>query len=366
MMTKVPIYERIKIQIKHDIETGMLRPGAPIPSEHELTRTYHVSRHQTRQALRELELEGFVVRSQGKRSIVASAAHRIPHIPIDGAGVLAIALQSQDTLYNQGLLRGFQEAVVEQHLPSIAYNLWFNEQEELQFLKHVRGTGVSGLVLWLQHASHEAIEVLRSFQQMKFPVVLVDRDVPGLDVDSITTDNLEVTYQLTCALIERGHRRIGYISDPHDTSTERNRFYGYRKALGENGLQYEETLFGRVHVDEEQAFTTICRIMAQNCRPTAFCCIHELSFALLQKAFSRLGFRIPEDVELAAITDDGIAQKLGIPVLGAKQAAVQMGRMAVELLQARIKDPERAAEHRLLPAQFLFSRQESELQLVNE
>lgn len=54
------------------IESGQLTPGDRVPSERELTEQFGVSRMTARQALRELESQGYLYRVQGKGTFVAS------------------------------------------------------------------------------------------------------------------------------------------------------------------------------------------------------------------------------------------------------------------------------------------------------
>ena len=68
MLNRVPVYEDIKRRIKEQIRRGDLKAGDRVPSEYELVNQLGVSRNQTRQALRELELEGYVVRRRGSGS----------------------------------------------------------------------------------------------------------------------------------------------------------------------------------------------------------------------------------------------------------------------------------------------------------
>ncbi|MCS6878871.1 MAG: histidine utilization repressor [Geminicoccaceae bacterium] len=72
-----PLYERIKETIRAEIASGRLAPGARVPSEHELVRRFGVSRMTAHRALRELALEGVIVRTVGAGSFVAE--HRLEH-----------------------------------------------------------------------------------------------------------------------------------------------------------------------------------------------------------------------------------------------------------------------------------------------
>ena len=72
------------------------------------------------------------------------------------------------------------------------------------------------------------------------PVVLIDRVCDGLDIDAVILDNRRAVFDATTYLIGLGHRRIGYISGPPDTSTGRDRLAGYRDALAAAGVAFDE------------------------------------------------------------------------------------------------------------------------------
>ena len=86
----IPIYAFIKRELKNQIESGELPEGARVPSELELARTFGVSRNPTRQALRDLELEGYLVRTPGRGSFVAPISQRQKLFQINGWRTLAL------------------------------------------------------------------------------------------------------------------------------------------------------------------------------------------------------------------------------------------------------------------------------------
>lgn len=67
----IPIYYQLKNLIKNSIESGVLKPGASIPSEREYSEKFNISRMTVRQALKELESEGLIIRERGRGSFVA-------------------------------------------------------------------------------------------------------------------------------------------------------------------------------------------------------------------------------------------------------------------------------------------------------
>jgi len=67
----VPLYYRVREDVRRRIEAGEWKPGQAIPSEAELQEIYGVSRATVRQALLELVMEGILIRKQGRGTFVA-------------------------------------------------------------------------------------------------------------------------------------------------------------------------------------------------------------------------------------------------------------------------------------------------------
>jgi len=75
----VPLYQQLKLLLADRITRGEWKPGELIPGEHELQAIHSLSRTTVRQALQELEREGFVTRHRGRGTFVAQ-----PRAPGDG------------------------------------------------------------------------------------------------------------------------------------------------------------------------------------------------------------------------------------------------------------------------------------------
>jgi GntR family transcriptional regulator len=67
----IPYYVQVKEALREHIEHGDWQPGDQLPGEPELCRIFDVSRTVIRQALREMEYEGLIVRAKGKGTFVA-------------------------------------------------------------------------------------------------------------------------------------------------------------------------------------------------------------------------------------------------------------------------------------------------------
>ena len=70
------LYRKLQQDIKSRILAGIYKEGDLLPSENELQQLHSVTRSTVRHALNELEREGYIVKKQGKGSIVARQHRR--------------------------------------------------------------------------------------------------------------------------------------------------------------------------------------------------------------------------------------------------------------------------------------------------
>lgn len=127
----IPLYHQLSQSLLAQITTGELSPGDPLPSERELTGTYHVSRITVRRAITELEDEGYVRREQGKGTFVAP--------PGIQRGILKLTSFSEDILA-LGMTPG-SELLTLRREPAqarVARELGLNEGDEVWFVERLR------------------------------------------------------------------------------------------------------------------------------------------------------------------------------------------------------------------------------------
>jgi DNA-binding LacI/PurR family transcriptional regulator len=103
--------------------------------------------------------------------------------------------------------------------------------EEAAAIAEFVESGVAGLIVFPVHGEYYNAELLKHVLA-GFPVVLVDRILPGIPVSAVCTDNVAAARQLTSMLLERGHRDIAFISPPPNrTSSIEHRLQGFRRAM---------------------------------------------------------------------------------------------------------------------------------------
>ena len=83
---------------------------------------------------------------------------------------------------------------------------------------------------------------LQALADQGMPMVMVDRIAEGTNLDAVTSDNEEGTFQLTRALLADGFSRIAFVGGEITVSTARERLFGFGRALAEAGIKPDPSL----------------------------------------------------------------------------------------------------------------------------
>lgn len=172
------------------------------------------------------------------------------------------------------------------------------------------------------------------------PLVIVDRDSSDLAIDTVLTDNLGGGLLATQHLISLGHKRIACLTGPSSVSPSAQRVNGYKQALQEAGLPYDESLVCRGDYTAAAGWTHGRELIKMANRPTAiFACNDMMAIGVLRAA-AETGIRVPEDLALVGFDDIELAAYANPGLTTIAQDKQKIGETAVNLLVEKIGDQE--------------------------
>ena len=344
----MPLYLRIKQDIKQAIENGELVEGDRIPSEMELAEQYGVSRNPTRQALRELDLEGFITRTRRRGSFVAPATQRMRPVNASHGRVIAIICPDVRSPHVRTIVNGFIHEAGTSGYHGMVYFMDCTDRAQSDLLVDIRSAGLAGVALWLTDNFDQTIETLDRFHKARFPFILLDRFVPGREWNHIVTDNDAMCYTLTKQLIEHGHQNIGLVRGPSENTPNEERMEGYRRALAEAGLPIRDEAVAAVDPEVLDPKHEINRLVACKHRPTALVCTQDRLARAAAQELERLGYAIPGDIELGAVDDGELDDARKLMSVTARQHSYEIGKQSAAALMAHVEDPTAPPLHQRL------------------
>lgn len=166
------------------------------------------------------------------------------------------------------------------------------ECEAVEFLIRRRVDGIINMPVD-EEGNH-----LKKFQKTGKPIILIDREIQGLNCDSVLVDNELAAENAVNCFIEKGHRKIGIIAGPQDISTARERLKGYRKALQNAGIQPVGSLIFCGDYTIQTGAAGLEKLVKDNPDMTAlFVTNYEMTMGAMIK-INELGIEIPGQLSL--------------------------------------------------------------------
>ncbi len=359
------LYERLRAYLLDEIRSGRLGPGDRIPSEMSLAEQFHVSRITSKKALETLERDGLIVRFRGKGSFVADGVVGVITPPAKPGGAPSQQLVDRASLtaptvgyvvphwsdvFGARLLQAIEERCGELGFSLVIKRSYGRRDIEDTAISTLVNLGVRGLIVFPVHGEFYNDSLLRIVLD-GYPVVLVDRYMKGIAVNSIGTNNHDASKHLTSVLIQRGHKRVAFLSLPIErTSSIEDRRRGFGAALRDAGLRYDRSNLLTTlectqpgEIQEEQIELDLQRIreyLDANPDMTGFVGCEYTLAVLLEKVLRELG---RNDLVNEIVCFDSVSSPLEpIRFTHALQDERQIGRTAVDVLTGNASSPSRA------------------------
>jgi LacI family transcriptional regulator len=176
-------------------------------------------------------------------------------------------------------------------------------------------------------------------KNISIPTIFVDRD---LDIEDFTAkvlvDNYKGSYEAVTYLIEKGYKRIAFITGPSSTKTSQQRLEGYRKALEDHNLNYEQEYVRQGSFKREWGKEAINQLFQSNIEFDAVYCGDDMIAIGAIKVLKDKGFKIPEDIGVMGYDNIYISEVVEPSLSTVRQPNYEMGTKAVSLALDAIED----------------------------
>jgi LacI family transcriptional regulator, galactose operon repressor len=312
------------------------RAGVSVSTvSHVLNRTRFVSdelRERVLAAMDELEFE-------------PNAAARM--LSLKRSNTLGLIVSDIRNPFFASVARGVEDVAQERGYTVVLCNSDETLVREAACLKALQNRQVDGVLL---ASAGVADEYVARLVQAGYPIVLVDRDLPDLEISAVVLDNKGAAYSAVRHLIERGHRRIGMLSGRDSITTTTERIAGYEHALRESGIDPDPALVISGQSTSEGGTAATHALLDVAPRPTAIFSGNNLMSIGALHAISSRGLNVPQDIALVGFDDFPFpwADAFRPHLTTVAQPTYELGRQAAELLVDVLNGRSQSAPHRIV------------------
>jgi len=333
----LPKYYQLKEYLKEMILTGKIASGEQLPSENSLVQQFNMSRHTIRQAMKELELEGWIYRKQGKGTFCAFREKRWT--------IAVITTYVSDYIF-PSIIREIENVLSAKGCTLILANTDNNKKKEAQCLKKLLEIDIDGFII---EPTKSALENVNSnyfseLEKKRVPYLMLHAVYPELDPAYIMMDDEMGGYLATKYLLQLGHRMIAGIFKSDDIQGVK-RQKGFMTALNEYGIKLEPGLLGNYETEQMYSYPYqfTCRILEGSPRPTAIVCYNDQIAMQVLHAIRDRGLKVPEDISIVGYDDSSLAVASEVKLTSIKhpkgEMEYQAARFIIDMIEKRVEKP---------------------------
>lgn len=249
-MERELLYQKVYNDLLQGIRDNTYPPDSRLPSEKELAEQYDVSRITSKKALEMLVDQGCITRMPGKGSFVLedksdgtdTEVVRVESYNNNNKRMIGVVMDDFSPSFGSDIIHGIEFECRKRNYFMVLKCTYGSVEEENKALDDLIDLGVEGIILMSVQGETYSANVLRLVLE-EFPIVLVDRELTGLPIPCVNTDNYTAAKELMELLFENGHTNICFLSHPFmQTSTVAARFNGYLDSMLEHGITTSENM----------------------------------------------------------------------------------------------------------------------------
>ncbi len=230
--------------------------------------------------------------------------------------------------YYAEIVRGIQIVADRAGYSVTIHNTDGKQEGIIRSIYHLREKSADGIIFSGGIISgYETLSILR---ELKERVVVIGRH--DVDFPAVMVDNLGGATQAVQHLIDLGHRNIGFIGGSEGSTTAQDRLTGYRNALAQNGLQFDEALVKPGGWNPRSGYLTVRKLLKGKKKPTAIVSANDLMAFGAIKAAKEAGIPVPGGLAVVGFDNVPLSSYFDPPLTTVEIPIQELGAAATKML----------------------------------
>ena len=234
----------------------------------------------------------------------------------------------------------------------MGHSLNIVDREEM-VIRRLLSRRVDGLFLAPVYRMEPNAPVYDELLRRNVPTVLLGHRAPFCaKFVNVETDDIAASYMITKHLLGLGHRRIAFFTGPPSAPSSQERLEGYRRALREENLQWDDRLIFTAGSTIEEGEKAALQLFDERPSATAVQAVNDMVAIGAATVFLKQGLRIPDDLSIAGFGNVLVSEHFRVPLTTVRQPKLRLGAAAMDQMVKLLRN-ERAETQRL-PAEIVI------------
>jgi LacI family transcriptional regulator len=243
---------------------------------------------------------------------------------------VGVIIPDISSIFYSELARGIEDIATMYKYNIILSNSDQNTDKELHLLNTMLGKQVDGIVFMGGNITDVHVE---EFKRSPVPIVLAASVEEQAQTPSVNINYEQAIYDSVQLLVEKGHKRIAFVSGPmSEPINSMRKLAGYKRALEEAGIAFDEALVAEGDYSYDSGIEALANLLDQSDKPTAvIAATDEMALGVIHGAQDR-GVSIPEDLEVIGFDNTRLSLMVRPQLTTVVQPTYDIGAVAMRLL----------------------------------
>jgi LacI family transcriptional regulator len=207
-----------------------------------------------------------------------------------------------DSLFSLAV-RGIEEVANKSHYNVMICQTHDSFEKEVETVEVLLNSRVDGIIASFSKNTMQFDHLLK-IRQRGTPLILFDRTEASIPVNQVGSDDFLGGYRATTHLIEQGYRSIAHFTSSATIHTFQERLRGYKQALADHGIRFDESLVQNSNLLFEDGHQCIKKLLSLPRKVDAVFSANALSAMGAIQALKEAGKKIPQEVGIVGFNDE--------------------------------------------------------------
>lgn len=218
---------------------------------------------------------------------------------------IAVLIKGINNPFFSPMITEFEKEIKKRKYTFILQRVDENQDEIEVAIELEKEKRLKGIVFLGGYFSHSREKLEKLTVPFVLSTVGINDRVTDMQYSSVSVDDLKESYKIVDYLCKLGHNKIAILSATNDDeSIGKLRFEGYRKALADNNVEFDEKLVyylqdGNDRYSMQSGYSAARKLLEDKRSCTAIFAITDLIAVGACRAIFEKGYMVPEDYSVA-------------------------------------------------------------------
>ncbi|MDN4526316.1 LacI family DNA-binding transcriptional regulator [Fictibacillus fluitans] len=245
--------------------------------------------------------------------------------------------------YSTAILRGAEEISSKNGYSLMICNSDNDPEKEKNFIHMLQSHRIDGLII---HTTGGNNSSLLEMKDDSIPVVLLDRNIPELDMDFVGLDNRTAIKDSLEFLLQQDYQRIAFFSEPfHEISTRHERYQFFQDVLKKNNHESSEDIY-IVSTEDSCRFRNKLLSFLEDAKgqSRAIFTVNALLMLKIANELNTMNISVPDELSLLTFDNPDWAPVVFGGITCIEQPTFEIGVSAMNMVLERIRGERTTSE----------------------